>query len=707
MRPCPVEAASCMNCSTEPELAKCSPRLPRQAIGKGWRKFPGVTSTPRPVTKRRCSWGCTTLTIPVPWPERATLNRLREVPEAAERFEPGLSVAVAACWQQAGEIEKAKETLDFIRGRFPEGEILIGGRAVSLADAPRALASAVPVMASDGREIDQWTMFHGNPARNGSANGSGPLLSIGWRVSNSDRPNIDAAVEEICQSNRDRDRWAIPTLRPLLVNGVVLMRTLKNLLAVDLTTGKRLWEVPTDDPFDAVSDASAEQQFAMARPDLRTQLRFRIWGDATYGTLSSDGQYVFAVEDLPLDAGFTQNQFMFANRRDAPTDSRSFNRLAAYDIRTGKLVWHVGGSPDDLGLPLAGSFFLGPPLPLAGVLYVIADYKGEVRLIALETQSGKQLWTQQLAETDQQGGILQSPLRRLSGVSPSYADGVLVCPTANKLIVALDLVTRSLLWGYAYADRDINARQPTRMFFGPRQVHVDLEPSARWTDSSATIAEGRVLVTPIDSNHLDCLNLVDGKLLWRKPREDSLYLAGVHRGKAIVVGRRSIRALQLANGEPAWEDLRGRFSVGCHAERYGLPGRRPVLRPAQQRRGRGDRSLRWKNRSRLQIAPRSGARKPCLLQGPNHIAAGRRGGNVSAVGRPPQEGPRTPGREPKRRRDARPAGRNPLGGRKARRSGCLAPQGLRTVAGTQPPQFAPRLRCWKACGPISPCIAAQ
>ena len=288
------------------------------------------------------------------------------------------------------------------------------------------------------------------------------------------------------------------------------------------------------------------------RPDLRTQLRFRIWGDATYGTLSSNGQYVFAVEDLPLDAGFTQNQFMFANRRDAPTDSRSFNRLAAYDIRTGKLVWHVGGSPDDLGLPLAGSFFLGPPLPLAGVLYVIADYKGEVRLIALETQSGKQLWTQQLAETDQQGGILQSPLRRLSGVSPSYADGVLVCPTANKSIVALDLVTRSLLWGYAYADRDINARQPTRMFFGLRQVHVDLEPSARWTDSSATIAEGRVLVTPIDSNHLDCLNLVDGKLLWRKPREDSLYLAGVHRGKAIVVGRRSIRALQLANGEPAW-----------------------------------------------------------------------------------------------------------------------------------------------------------
>ena len=39
----------------------------------------------------------------------------------------------------------------------------------------------------------------------------------------------------------------LPGLHPLVVDDVVLLRTYKNLLAVDFTSGKRLWEVPVDD----------------------------------------------------------------------------------------------------------------------------------------------------------------------------------------------------------------------------------------------------------------------------------------------------------------------------------------------------------------------------------------------------------------------------------------------------------------------------
>ena len=46
---------------------------------------------------------------------------------------------------------------------------------------------------------------------------------------------------------------------------------------------------------------------------------------------------------------------------------------------------------------------------------------------------------------------VQNPQRRLAGVSPSYSDGVLVCPTASGAIIAVDLTTRSLLWGYRYS----------------------------------------------------------------------------------------------------------------------------------------------------------------------------------------------------------------------------------------------------------------
>ena len=37
---------------------------------------------------------------------------------------------------------------------------------------------------------------------------------------------------------------ALPGLHPLVVDDVVLMRTCKNLQAIDFNSGKRLWEVP-------------------------------------------------------------------------------------------------------------------------------------------------------------------------------------------------------------------------------------------------------------------------------------------------------------------------------------------------------------------------------------------------------------------------------------------------------------------------------
>ena len=68
------------------------------------------------------------------------------------------------------------------------------------------------------------------------------------------------------------------------------------------------------------------------------------------------------------------------------------------------------------------------------------------------------------------------PLRRMAGISPSYADGVLVCPTADKAVVALDLATRCLRWGYAYTDEESGPRQPQAAFFGPYQRLPDLDP---------------------------------------------------------------------------------------------------------------------------------------------------------------------------------------------------------------------------------------
>ncbi len=483
-----------------------------------------------------------------------TLQRLQEVSAAAD-FEPALSLSLATCWLRAGMPDKARQTLTRLKIRRPGATVQIGGKPVPLfSEDSHALdwltkltgIQAMGIASDNG----QWAMVGGDATRNAAVAGSGPLLSLRWRVSCSDDPYVEAIIDQLTQSPREREELVVPSLQPLVVGGMVLMRTAKNLLAVDFRTGKQIWEVPVDDPFENMRAPSPDIPFAQPLP-FDAALKFRIWGDSTYGTLSSDGQRVFAIEDLPLDVGLSMaRQFFNFPVPKTQTGPRAYNRLAAYNVRTGKLEWHLGGAPEEFGLPQAGSFFMGPPLALMDRLYVIAESKGEIRLLALDPK-GNVLWTQQLAVADRD--ILNDPIRRLAGVSPSYADGILVCPTANKSIVAMELATRSLLWGYTYSDK-VDRTSPQLMFPGLRATaNVDLK--GRWPTAQVILAEGCVLATPADSNRLHCLGLIDGKFLWTQPREEDVYLACVHQGKAILVGQRHVRALELKTGKPAWDHV--------------------------------------------------------------------------------------------------------------------------------------------------------
>src|SRR5690606_8183324 len=131
-------------------------------------------------------------------------------------------------------------------------------------------------------------------SRNGITQGSSPLLEPRWRVPTAIEPRTEELVERLRQAYSDRDVCGLPALHPLIVNDVVLMRTSNNLLAVDFSTGKRLWEVPVDDAIGRLfeGDSSAGNN-PRATFDHLNVLEQRMWEDATYGTLSSDGRYVF------------------------------------------------------------------------------------------------------------------------------------------------------------------------------------------------------------------------------------------------------------------------------------------------------------------------------------------------------------------------------------------------------------------------------
>lgn len=501
------------------------------------------------------------------------LRRLREAPDAGDRFEPALSLAMAACWLQAGMPDDAQRALAALKERNPKSQLVIGGQEIpwfeksSEAVAWFARLSG-PQRSASQPEADRWAMYRGDPARNAATIGSPPLLNMRWSIPISDDPTMEQLLTRNQQLYRRRGAPMMSSLNPLAVDDVVLMRDAWYLWAVDFNSGKRLWTTRPldDDPWQSLGGrVNVEAQLRQPQSTWGiVQVAQRVWDDATYGTLSSDGRLVFSIEDLTSDPNMynASRGIVFGFRRQDNTRGPS-NRLVAHNVRTGKIQWELGGEPGQMALPLAETFFLGPPLPLRGQLFVLAEAKEEIRLLVLDpNDKGKLLWSQQLTTVER--SVTMAPLRRLAGVSPSYSDGVLICPTGAGAVVAVDLATRSLLWGYRYpmpkdGNNDFVRGQQMMAWQFNGGYYDGMTPVTRWLDSTATVVDGRVLLTPAESDSLHCLRLIDGQPAWdalpRKRNENDydLYVACVHKGIAVLVGQNGVRGVRLEDGKSAWD----------------------------------------------------------------------------------------------------------------------------------------------------------
>src|SRR5439155_154998 len=71
----------------------------------------------------------------------------------------------------------------------------------------------------------------------------------------------------------------------------------------------------------------------------------------------------------------------------------------------------------------------------------------------------------------------------------------------------------------------------------------------RWHSAAPAIVNGKVVFTAHDSTHMHCVNLRDGQPLWKyKRQDDDLYFGGVFNGKALVVGKSYLRAINVESG---------------------------------------------------------------------------------------------------------------------------------------------------------------
>ncbi|MCG8587397.1 MAG: PQQ-binding-like beta-propeller repeat protein [Pirellulales bacterium] len=478
------------------------------------------------------------------------IERLRSHDRARQQLEPHLTSLLAVAHARAGRTPMAKTLIAKVKETSPSIEI--AGSRVS----DSTWLESIPVDdAGAAGNDEQWRMFRGNATRTATANGGTPLLSRRWHLDTSGHPSVGEFVAERNRAYLDAEVPTLPAMHPLVVGDTVLLRTLRQLIAVDIRTGRRMWysQPLVDDRFDETITRDGPLSTGILNSQAGLTLEQRVWDDLALGTMSSDGKRVYVVEGPSLAAEIRRDEFVdpFDDATGSVwSRSRITNRLAAYRIDSqGKLAWRVGGAASSVAPELAGAFFLGPPLPVGDCLYCLIEARDEIKLVALNPDRGTVVWSQQIAIVERNIAHPQERLRRLVGATPSYHAGVLVCPTSAGAVVAVDTIDRSLLWARRYRREEYIVASRADMLANGDTV----EHATRWTDASATIVQDRVLVTPVATNHLYCFRLSDGKLLWKRPRGDGLYVACVHHDNAIIVGSKSVSSVRLADGTSAWK----------------------------------------------------------------------------------------------------------------------------------------------------------
>ncbi len=470
------------------------------------------------------------------------LGQLRESPDQGARYEPKLSLLIAAAALGAGQQDVARDTLLALKKKTPRAVLDVGGQSRPLfTDDAQALAWLAEVTGSAVKSVAPQVVAQ-----------SAPLMK-----SRTAEFTVSERQEEMAQERdmiRGRGETPLPTLHPLVVGDTILTRVGGGIVAVSLKTGREVWRYPSSRD----GDGSTTEQM--------------IWRDVAFGRITADGQTAFVIEHSYPVPGGAQGQagqrvwfgggmkfggpmfiggfggpgMMMADGGSGTSGGAAAggNLLSAIDVSTqGKLLWRVGG-PWTVHPQLGGAFFLGPPTPAGDRLYVMAEIQNAIHLVVLEKASGRLVWVQKLGDIE--NSIYQDPYRRMAGGSPVVVSGIVVCPTSCGGIVAVDIARRQLLWAYQHPRKD---RSPNQAYT-PQPAQV--QQGGRWSDNTLWAADGRVIATPLESDDMHCLDLRTGKVLWTRTRGSSLYVACVNNGVVVTVDGRYVGSKKLASGEMAW-----------------------------------------------------------------------------------------------------------------------------------------------------------
>jgi outer membrane protein assembly factor BamB len=534
----------------------------------------------------------------------------------ADKLSAKILFKAALAYRRAGDTANAEKVWKMMADKAGRGELVFGSRKVTVEQVRTEFETAVVQLAQAGQT--DWWLFHGNPARNAQGVGGTAYLEPRWQYKMApvdefatdklDQNRVNTEINEYLQKafTALEGKPILPTFFPLSVDGRLLIRGYDGIHAISLRgeetadgkkkPGEILWKSSADGGLYAIL-ASAEKRTTLSQwyehyRNQGTGPAGVFFENSNIGTLAHDGKQVYFVDDIavPPHPNMSQQQAVFGNQVNmgGMADEVNFSQLRAVEIEGGRLRWTIGGKnyapqrdkedntkPIVAGLEFLDSFFLGPPLPLAGKLYVLVEKNTELRLVCLDpsksvpyekmNKEGKWMpdncpelvWQQSLGTANEK--LPAYSLRRMNAANLAYADGIIVCPTNCGVILGVDLLSHSLVWAHSYRDGIPTPANDEGMpirgrFRGGFMMGGGSLTQERWRPSAPIIQNGKVVFTAYDGSEAHCLNLRDGRLLWRVKREDDdLYLAGLFGPRVVFVGKGYVRALNLDDGKELWK----------------------------------------------------------------------------------------------------------------------------------------------------------
>ena len=355
-----------------------------------------------------------------------------------------------------------------------------------------------------------------------------------------------------------RNSWTQLHLEPVgqisITNGNILFRNEERLASIDAQSGQARWLGMRS----ATTSPGGTQRDAYFFRDHAAQSSLT-WNGTIF---TVEGQTLdFAEEELtgiPPSELNNMAQQRGAYGNGEITRARD-NRLAAYDVRTGKLLWtRRANEPNTTAEGVVS--FAGKPEPVAGGQLAIAAHEGrQLWLVMLDAATGL---------TTRRTQICQEPAECLptAAIDVTVRGGDAIVATGAGAVACVDTNSGDIRWCTTYTRPIPKSARTSIGNMNPqiraRQIVIQMATGQTkpdgWSTDRVIVHGGTVVLLPSDCDRVLAFSRVSGEFLWEAPKhpdgyEDPSSVMGFANGRIFVRGVEFVRCYEARGGRIAWE----------------------------------------------------------------------------------------------------------------------------------------------------------